>query len=125
MAAIVLLCRLARFVDSAADRPVSRCLFHSVRGKWNTYEITAKGPHFVVVLNGQKTADVQDSKHAAGPFALQYGSRRNQVPQGAAQGAVGAALNTPHSLGPEFHGDANLSHMSGLWGCSACVRESS
>ena len=44
-------------------------------GKWNTYEITAQGPHLVVVLNGQKTADVQDSKHnAGGPFALQYGS---------------------------------------------------
>ena len=43
-------------------------------GKWNTYEITAKGPHLVVVLNGQKTVDVQDSKHASGPFALQYGS---------------------------------------------------
>jgi Domain of Unknown Function (DUF1080) len=43
-------------------------------GKWNTYEITAQGPHLVVVLNGQKTADVQDAKHAAGPIALQYGS---------------------------------------------------
>ena len=43
-------------------------------GKWNTYEITAQGPHLVVVLNGEKTADVQDSTHAAGPFALQYGS---------------------------------------------------
>jgi hypothetical protein len=43
-------------------------------GKWNTYEITAQGPHLVIVLNGQKTADVQDSKHASGPFALQYGS---------------------------------------------------
>jgi hypothetical protein len=43
-------------------------------GKWNTYEITAQGPHLVVVLNGQKTADVQDSTHASGPFALQYGS---------------------------------------------------
>ena len=44
-------------------------------GKWNTYEITAQGPHLVVVLNGQKTADVQDSTHLnAGPFALQYGS---------------------------------------------------
>ena len=38
-------------------------------------EITAQGSHLVVVLNGQKTADVQDSKHnAGGPFALQYGS---------------------------------------------------
>src|SRR5437016_5236884 len=43
-------------------------------GKWNTYEITAQGPHLVVMLNGQKTVDVQDSKHASGPFALQYGS---------------------------------------------------
>ncbi len=43
-------------------------------GKWNTYEITAQGPHLVIVLNGQKTVDVQDSKHASGPFALQYGS---------------------------------------------------
>jgi hypothetical protein len=23
-------------------------------GKWNVYEITARGPHLVVVLNGQK-----------------------------------------------------------------------
>ena len=43
-------------------------------GKWNTYEITAQGPHLVIVLNGQKTADVQDSTHLSGPFALQYGS---------------------------------------------------
>jgi hypothetical protein len=43
-------------------------------GKWNVYEITAKGPHLTIVLNGQKTADVDDSKHLGGPFALQYGS---------------------------------------------------
>ena len=43
-------------------------------GKWNTFEITAQGPHLVVVLNGQKTADVQDTRLANGPFALQYGS---------------------------------------------------
>ena len=43
-------------------------------GKWNTYEITAQGPHLIVVLNGQKTVDVQDCKHASGPLALQYGS---------------------------------------------------
>jgi hypothetical protein len=41
-------------------------------GKWNTYEITAQGSHLVVVLNGVKTVDVQDSKHKSGPFALQY-----------------------------------------------------
>ena len=43
-------------------------------GKWNVYEITAQGPHFVVTLNGQKTVDAQDSKHASGYVALQYGS---------------------------------------------------
>ena len=34
-------------------------------GKWNTFEITAKGPHLVVIFNGQKTVDVQDSKTPA------------------------------------------------------------
>jgi len=43
-------------------------------GKWNTYEITAKGPQLTVILNGQKTVDVSDSKHAKGPVALQYGA---------------------------------------------------
>jgi Domain of Unknown Function (DUF1080) len=44
-------------------------------GKWNTYEITVQGSHLIVVLNGQKTVDVQDSKHnAGGPFGLQYSS---------------------------------------------------
>jgi hypothetical protein len=42
-------------------------------GKWNTFEITAKGPHLVVVLNGQKTVDTLDGTHFAGPIALQYG----------------------------------------------------
>jgi hypothetical protein len=43
-------------------------------GKWNTYEITAKGSSFTVVLNGQKTVDgAQDSKHASGRIALQHG----------------------------------------------------
>ena len=32
-------------------------------GKWNTYEITAQGPHLVVVLNGQKTVDVAGLQH--------------------------------------------------------------
>ena len=43
-------------------------------GKWNVYEITAKGPRLTIVLNGQQTADVEDSTHLSGPFALQYGS---------------------------------------------------
>jgi Domain of Unknown Function (DUF1080) len=42
-------------------------------GKWNTYDITAKGSTFTVVLNGQKTVDAQDSKLASGHIALQHG----------------------------------------------------
>lgn len=41
-------------------------------GKWNTYEITLRGTHLLVVLNGRKTVDVRDSKLASGPFALQW-----------------------------------------------------
>jgi len=43
-------------------------------GKWNTYEITAKGARLTVVLNGVKTVDIEDSSHASGPIALQYGA---------------------------------------------------
>jgi hypothetical protein len=41
-------------------------------GKWNTYDITVKGPRVTVVLNGEKTAEIEDPKLAAGPIALQY-----------------------------------------------------
>jgi Domain of Unknown Function (DUF1080) len=43
-------------------------------GKWNTFEITAKGRHIVVVLNGQKTVDFRNGLFEEGPFTLQYGS---------------------------------------------------
>jgi hypothetical protein len=42
-------------------------------GKWNTYEITAKGPQLTVVLNGVRTAQANDSKFASGPIGLQWG----------------------------------------------------
>jgi len=42
-------------------------------GKWNTYEITAKGSTLTVVLNGQKTVAAQDSKLPNGHIALQHG----------------------------------------------------
>ena len=41
-------------------------------GKWNTYHITAKGDHLVVVFNGVKTVDVKDAKHKSGPIGLQH-----------------------------------------------------
>ncbi|HZT89611.1 MAG TPA: DUF1080 domain-containing protein [Stellaceae bacterium] len=42
-------------------------------GKWNTYEITARGSHFVVMLNGVKTAEADDPAHKTGHIALQHG----------------------------------------------------
>lgn len=44
-------------------------------GKWNTLEITAKGPKMSVVLNGVTTVrDAEDAKFPRGPIALQYGA---------------------------------------------------
>jgi Domain of Unknown Function (DUF1080) len=44
-------------------------------GKWNTLEITAKGPKMTVVLNGITTVrEVEDGKFLRGRIALQYGS---------------------------------------------------
>jgi hypothetical protein len=41
-------------------------------GRWNTYDITAKGPKMTVILNRTRTADAEDRKHTRGPIALQY-----------------------------------------------------
>jgi hypothetical protein len=41
-------------------------------GKWNTYDITVQGTHIVLVLNGVKTVDVNNSLLTAGQIALQY-----------------------------------------------------
>ena len=43
-------------------------------GKWNTFDITARGGRLVVILNGTKTVDVEHKGHARGPIALQYGA---------------------------------------------------
>jgi len=42
-------------------------------GKWNTYEITAKGRQITVVLNGQKTVELHNGLFLEGPVALQHG----------------------------------------------------
>ena len=42
-------------------------------GQWNTFDITAKGSRLTVVLNGTTTVDVDDTKFAGGPIALQWG----------------------------------------------------
>jgi hypothetical protein len=54
-------------------------------GKWNPYDITAQGDHFVVLLNGEKTVDTRAAADALakrqmrGPIALQYGSAKGVV----------------------------------------------
>jgi hypothetical protein len=42
-------------------------------GKWNTFEITARGRQITVVLNGQKTVELNNGLFAEGPITLQYG----------------------------------------------------
>lgn len=42
-------------------------------GKWNTFEITAKGRLITVVLNGQKTVELHNGVFPEGPFTLQHG----------------------------------------------------
>ena len=41
--------------------------------KWNTLQITARGPRLIVRMNGVETVNVEDKKFARGPFALQAG----------------------------------------------------
>jgi len=56
-------------VDVAKVSPMPKAA-----GRWNVYEIAAKGSTFTVTLNGQKTVDgAKDSKFANGRIALQHG----------------------------------------------------
>jgi hypothetical protein len=41
-------------------------------GRWNTMEITAKGPRMTVKMNGEQAVDVNDTSFTSGPIALQY-----------------------------------------------------
>jgi 3-keto-disaccharide hydrolase len=52
-------------------------------GKWNTFVITAKGTNLIVELNGVQTVNINDSKFASGPFALQFGNGPRDAPGGA------------------------------------------
>jgi hypothetical protein len=54
-------------------------------GKWNTYEITSRGRHITVVLNGVKTAEIDNAQFVKGPIGLQYGTL---PPKGAPGGAI-------------------------------------
>lgn len=62
-------------------------LTNRVGGKWNTYEISARGGHMTVRLNGQQTVDVEEQRMnlRSGPFTLQYAL-------GGANGAQGGPI---------------------------------
>ena len=64
-------------VDFATVSPMPKA-----GGKWNTYEITAKGSQLIVVLNGVQTVNIQNSQFAQGPFALQFGNGPKDAPGG-------------------------------------------
>jgi len=51
---------------------------HKAAGKWNVYEITAKGDQITVVLNGTKTADLRNGQFPQGPFGLQFNNHGKQ-----------------------------------------------
>ena len=42
-------------------------------GKWTSVDITAQGTKLIVVMDGQKTVEIDHTGHTRGPIALQYG----------------------------------------------------
>ena len=54
-------------------------------GRWNTYEVTARGPQMTAKLNGVQTASGQDARLPEGPIGLQYAT-------GGANGAQGGPI---------------------------------
>lgn len=52
-------------------------------GRWNVYEIEARGPEVTVKLNGVVTAKMNNGKFARGPLALQMGPGVQGVQGGA------------------------------------------
>ncbi len=51
-------------------------------GKWNTFEIYAKGSQITVKLNGHVTAHLEHSKFVSGPFSLQFANGPKDAPGG-------------------------------------------
>ena len=44
---------------------------------WNQFDITARGDHFTVLLNGRKLLDAHDRQHAEGVIGLQCQAKQN------------------------------------------------
>ena len=47
--------------------------------QWNSYDVTADGDHFIVVLNGKKILDGRNSKHSSGVVGLQYNTGGGKI----------------------------------------------
>jgi hypothetical protein len=54
-------------VNVAEVRPI-----YKAGGRWNTYEIHAKGPDITVKLNGVVTVHARDARWPSGPVGIQY-----------------------------------------------------
>ncbi len=57
-------------------------IIYKAGGKWNTFEIYAKGPQLTVKFNGVVAVHIQDSKFASGPFSLQFSNGPKDAPGG-------------------------------------------
>lgn len=57
-------------------------IIHKAGGRWNACEIRARGSGITVRLNGTVTVSLQDDRHAAGPFALQFAGGLDGKPGG-------------------------------------------
>ena len=50
-----------------------------IADQWNSYDVAADGTHFVVILNGKKVLDGNDSKHSSGVLGLQYNTGGGKI----------------------------------------------
>lgn len=66
-------------VDFASVKPGA----YKAGGKWNTFEIYARGSTVTVKMNGQLTVHMVNDKFKEGPFTLQFGNGPNNAPGGA------------------------------------------
>jgi hypothetical protein len=57
-------------------------IIHKAGGRWNTFEIYAKGPEITVRFNGVVTVALRDGKFASGPFSLQFANGPKDAPGG-------------------------------------------
>ena len=67
-------------------------------------EITAKGSHLTLVLNGTKTVDIQHTQFTEGPISLQFANLK-KAPQAAPSNGAGCRSGLCNSRHPQRSGD--------------------